>query len=142
MNVRFVALAALLLAGSATTQLQTRSVNVNGVTRSFLLYVPPSYSPTTPAPVVMNLHGWAGSSQSYMNYADLRPLANANGFLLAYPQALVGPSGVPEWDSAGPYAWGADEVGFMAALLDDLEANFSVNSDQCYICGFSSRQKY
>ena len=138
MNVRLAVLTALLLAVGAVAQQQFRTVNVGGVSRSYLLYVPPSYSQATPAPVVMNLHGWAGTSQGYMTYADMRPLADANGFLLAYPQALVGPSGVTEWDSAGPYAWGADEVGFMAALLDDLEANFSVNSDQCYICGFSS----
>ena len=138
MNARLATLAALLLAGGAVAQTQTRSVNVNGVTRTFLLYVPPSYSPATPAPVVLNLHGWAGTSQSYMNYADMRPQANADGVLLAYPQASVGPSGVTEWDSAGPYAWGGDEVAFMAALLDDLEANFSVNTDRCYICGFSS----
>jgi|GEM_PF-976230 len=138
MKIHLVTALALLCACLAPAQTQTRNVSVNGVARSYLLYVPPSYSPATPAPVVMNLHGWAGTSQSYMNYGDLRPQANADGFLLAYPQALVGPSGVTEWDSAGPYAWGADEVGFMEALLNDLEANFSVNTDRCYILGFSS----
>ena len=82
-------LSCALLASVCVAQQQFRTVNVGGVSRSYLLYVPPSYSQATPAPVVMNLHGWAGTSQGYMNYADMRPLANANGFLLAYPQALV-----------------------------------------------------
>lgn len=138
MHLRLTALAVLLLAFSASAQVQTRSVSVNGATRTFLLYVPPSYSAATPAPVVMNLHGWGDYAQSYMNYGDMRPQSDAAGFLLAYPQASIGPAGVPEWDSAGPYAWGGDEVAFMAALLDDLEATFSVDTNRCYICGFSS----
>ena len=113
MHLRLTALAVLLLVFSANAQVQTRSVSVNGATRTFLLYVPPSYSAATPAPVVMNLHGWGDYAQSYMNYGDMRPQSDAAGFLLAYPQASIGPAGVPEWDSAGPYAWGGDEVAFF-----------------------------
>ena len=62
---------------ASSQQLLTRTVDVQGVSRSYLLYVPASYSPVELAPLLFNFHGGDMTSQQMLQLADMRAQAEA-----------------------------------------------------------------
>ena len=134
------ALAALLaLAGTAgAQQLLTETIDVQGVNRLYVLYVPASYSAADPAPLMFNFHGGAMTAMEMLQLSDMRAQAEADGFLLVYPQGLPEPGGGPIWNSEGPYSNGTDEMAFIGAVIDELAVDYSVDERRVYACGYSN----
>ncbi|MBL6755249.1 MAG: prolyl oligopeptidase family serine peptidase [Planctomycetes bacterium] len=129
---------AALEAPAVAQQLLNRSINVQGVTRTYLVYVPSSYSAAEPAPLLFNFHGGDTTSQEMLQLSDMRDLAEADAFLLVYPQGLPEPGGGPIWNSEGPYSNGTDEMAFVGAVIDRMAADYSVDERRVYACGFSN----
>jgi polyhydroxybutyrate depolymerase len=61
------------------------TITVDAVEREFILYVPSSYTGNSSAPLVLSYHGLGGNAQAQMDDHDFRPLADAEGFLVAHP---------------------------------------------------------
>ncbi len=76
----------------------TLSLTVDGRSRSYVLHVPAGL--TLPLPFVIALHGNGDTAGNFLAYSQLGRAADANGFLLAVPQAISGsgPQGV-DWDA-------------------------------------------
>lgn len=108
----------------------------DGLTRSYILYVPASYTPGTPAPLVLNFHGYTSNAFEQMFYGDFRPIADTAGFLLVHPLGTLDATGTTYWNSG----WGGtvDDIGFTSALIDSLAAAYSVNLDRVYSTGMSN----
>src|SRR5262249_44155717 len=60
-----------------------RTPEHGGRQRSYVLHVPPR--PATPAPLVLAFHGGGGNGPGFQRYAGLDPLADRDGWLVAYP---------------------------------------------------------
>ena len=60
----------------------TESMVHDGEDREYLMYVPVSYDGTTSVPILFNFHGFGGSVEEFMEYADLRSVAETNTFIL------------------------------------------------------------
>ena len=140
---RYLALLALAAATGATPssaqQLLNRTVDVNGVTREYLLYVPASYDGNTAVPILFNFHGGSMTPNGMLQMADMRPLAEADSFLLVYPEGLPeSPGGPLIWNSEGPWSNGVDEMGFAEAMIDALATDYSVDQSRAYACGYSN----
>lgn len=132
-------LAALALATpSAGQQLINKTVDVDGVTREYLVYIPASFDGTEAVPVLFNFHGGSMTSYEMLSLADMRPLAEADSFILVYPQGLNEPGRGPIWNSEGPYDNGTDEMGFAEAMIDALHADYGVDQTRAYACGYSN----
>jgi phospholipase/carboxylesterase len=101
-------------------------------TRDALLYVPSSY-PTTPAPLVLSLHGAGGDAQGGLY--PLQTLADDGGFLL-----LSVPSRGRTWDAVLG-AFGPD-VAFLDQALDWTFARYTVDSEYVAVAGFSDGASY
>ncbi|MBI2281984.1 MAG: T9SS type A sorting domain-containing protein [Bacteroidetes bacterium] len=112
------------------------SIQHGGVQRSYILYVPASYSSTVAAPLVFNLHGYTGSAANIMFYGDLRPVADTAGFILVAPNGTVDASGYTYWNAN----WGGtvDDVDFINVLIDSLSATYNINQNRVYSTGFSN----
>ncbi len=125
---------------TAKTGLTRVSIVHDEMTREFLLYVPETYDGSTALPVVLNFHGFGGTSDYHMNTADMRDLAEAEGFILAYPQGSL-LNGDPHWNTAPPGGDNkstTDDFGFVEALLDGLENVYSVDTSRVYATGYSN----
>jgi len=75
----------------------------NGQLRSFLLHVPSASSAGAarePLPLVVCFHGWYGTSAGIEALSQLSAMADANRFLVAYPQGLS-ENFYPSWNAAG-----------------------------------------
>ena len=122
-------------------QLLQKSINVNGVARDYLVYLPASFDGTVSLPVMISYHGGSGSAQQWINYVDFRPLAEANNFIAVYPNGLPDP-GFPQggriWNSVGPYDNGNDDIGFTSAMIDKLYNDYAIDQSRVYACGYSN----
>jgi len=107
-----------------------------GIQRTYILYIPASYSAANPAPLVFNFHGYTSSASAQILYGEFRPIADTAGFLLVVPQGTIDGQGNTYWNSG----WGGavDDLGFTEALLDDLSATYNINQDRVYSTGMSN----
>ena len=66
-------------------------------------------------------------------------MADAGNFLVAYPNATVNPQiGLSQWNEGTMYPNGPDDVGFIDAMIDELEIGYHINSSRIYASGISS----
>ena len=120
----------------------TLTVDVDGVTRSYVLYVPASYVPGTAAPLLFNFHGYTSNATQQMGYGDFRPIADVEGFLIAHPQGLDLPGTAandPHWNVGGwTTASQSNDLGFTDAMIADISATYSIDAARIYSTGFSN----
>jgi polyhydroxybutyrate depolymerase len=115
----------------------SRSVRVAETTRPYLLHVPPSYDPQVPTPLVLALHPFATNGPMMARISGLGGKADEAGFLVAYPNG-TGKGPVLRWNvGVGPKDE-ADDVAYIAAVLDDLAAVANVDPKRVYATGFSN----
>jgi len=103
-----------------------------GLGRDGLLYVPDSYSPDTPAPLFVALHGAGGSGSSWASYPAR---AEARGMVLLAPDSRSG-----TWDLArgdfGP------DVEFLDRALRYTFQNCRIDPVRVALGGFSDGASY
>jgi len=127
-------------AGKLTQPLDaTWTVNVGGTNRTANVHVPASYDPQVPTPVVLNIHGRTGSAQGQANVSKAIATSNAAGFILVHPQSGTTPTSWNAGSCCDPASTtNLDDVGFIDALLDQLESKLCVDSDRVYSMGLSN----
>lgn len=113
-----------------------------GRERSYIVHVPKDVL-TSPWPVVINFHGGGSSAVGQQAYSRMDALADRAGFLVVYPN---GTGGVAEhlltWN-AGACCGSAlrnnvDDVGFVRAMIDDLETHAQIDRTRIYATGLSN----
>lgn len=116
-----------------------QTVNHYQIDRRFYLYVPNNYSANVPIPILFNFHGGGGDPISYMNYtSDMRGLAEANNFILIYPEAIADPNtGSISWIDKATNGAPRDETLFIESIINSVSSNYSVDLDRIYACGYS-----
>jgi polyhydroxybutyrate depolymerase len=134
--MRYFFLFLLLPIESFAQQTINETMIHDGLTRSYTIYVPASYSPGTPAPMVLNFHGYTSNAFEQMFYGDFRAIADTAGFLLVIPDGTLDATGTTYWNSG----WGGtvDDIGFTSALIDQIAASYSVNLNRVYSTGMSN----
>ncbi len=126
----------ILVAASSIASAQVSgTITHDGITRDHILYVPSGYVAGTPTPLVFVMHGFTQSASAIMNVTGFNDLAEQEGFLVAYPNGVNN-----GWNTNSPLPGGstADDVGYIGALLDSLQDQYSVDSTRVYACGFSA----
>jgi polyhydroxybutyrate depolymerase len=109
---------------------------VSGVTRTYALHVPTNFQKNSGA-LIIALHGSGGNGLSMEGTTGFSPLADQDGFAVAYPDGLVEASeGVPDWS----YFFNdfADDVDFIRALITELQADVAPDPKKIFVSGFSA----
>jgi polyhydroxybutyrate depolymerase len=114
------------------------TINVNGVNRSYILYVPSTYTAESSMPLVFNFHGLGSNAFEQMVYGDFRPLAEEHGFIIAHPNGTTF-LGFTHWNVGGFTAGSpADDVGFTEALLAEIQSDYNIDNNRIYATGMSN----
>jgi len=100
------------------------------------MYVPATYTPGTPVPLVLNLHGYGSNNTQQMSYANFKPIADTANFLILAPLGIADGNGTSHWNAN--WATGVDDIGFINALLDTISNSYTVNQDRIYSTGMSN----
>jgi polyhydroxybutyrate depolymerase len=129
---------------SATTTLEagntTRTIDVGGVERTFILHVPPSYDGSTRVALVFDFHGLGGSANNQLNRTGWDDVADEEGFIAVYPQGLPrAQDGNPAWNGGGCCTNGVgDDVGFVRAMVSSLQTEACIDARRVFASGCSN----
>jgi len=108
------------------------SFEFDGYERSFLVHVPTSAHAASKLPLLLVFHGLTRDGQHMMELSGFNALAEANNFIVVYPDGVSG-----TWDvKLGPVF--TDDVAFVEVLLSYLSARFPVDAQRVYATGFSA----
>lgn len=116
----------------------SRSIEVEGESREYLIHIPISYDSIQSVPLILNFHGWTMSASDQMYVSDMRALSDSEQFILVYPQ------GTKLWGSThwnvGSWTTGsqANDLDFIDALTDQLANNYNLDEERIYACGYSN----
>lgn len=109
-----------------------------GEERSYLLYVPESYDPSTPAPLVITIHGFAQWPAHQMRITHWNDLADEYGFIAVYPAGTGFPM---RWRIVGEAGKADDpqqDVTFISDLIARLETEYNIDPTRIYANGLSN----
>jgi len=131
-----LALAFGLPASARVTRDEPLRVVHDGKVRSVLLHVPAGL--TTPAPLVLMLHGVLGDAASSAAQTGWSRQADRDGFVVAYPQGYAN-----SWNAGtccgSAAAEDVDDVGFLVSAVGTIAAAVPlVDRSRVYLAGFSN----
>jgi len=115
------------------------TIRVDGRSRTYFLHVPQSYDGSEPVPVVLVLHGFLESGAGTARNTRFAELADREGFIVAFPNAVR-----RAWryqgdgERAPTFLRQVDDVAFVEAVLDRLQADYRVDTGRVYAAGFSA----
>lgn len=114
----------------------THSIAVGGTTRTYIVYRPADLPAS--APLVVMLHGGYGSASQAERSYHWDAEADAGHFLVAYPDGLD-----RAWNTGGgccgaPGRAGADDVGFITAMVSAISRALPVDASRVYATGISN----
>jgi polyhydroxybutyrate depolymerase len=129
--------AAQALSGcSATARVVPGEVKVNtkssGAARWYYRHVPPSYTGTTPIPIVLDLHGYAEGATIQRTMSELGPFGDTHGFVTITPQGSG--NAVALWNTD----LHSSDVKFIGDLLDEIERTLCVDQHRIFVTGLSN----
>jgi len=116
------------------------SIQVSGVERSYVLYVPANFQPGNSGLVVV-MHGMTGHAVGMDGWTQMDDKADQAGFAVAYPQSTVDYFGNTQWNYFFyPYWAGGppDDTGFLRQLIDTLQATVQPDPNRIYLTGHSA----
>ncbi len=143
--MQFLAILLMLLAGEPAALRpgdHSRSLEVDGRNRAYLVHVPPQYDPAAPMPMVLAFHGGGGNANNMVAFSGLNEKADQAGFIVVYPE---GSGRLPRMltFNAGNCCGKAaeskiDDVAFTRLVLDDLERIANVDRWRVFATGMSN----
>lgn len=115
------------------------SLDHDGETRTFWVYIPAGYDGSTPVPLVFGLHGGIGSGEQFARSSRMNDHANERGFIAVYPD---GTGSLQTWNAG--HCCGTsirndvDDVGYIRALVEELQARLNIDPARIYAMGMSN----
>ena len=139
-------LAVLILSCKKTSRelynndLNVRRIQHDGITREYTLYMPESYNGSTKVPLLFNFHGHGSKIKDLIIVADMRSVAEANNFILVYPQGSL-LNGFSHWNACPPGGdnkSNADDFGFVESMITEISSQYNVDMERIYAAGYSN----
>ena len=110
--------------------------------RPYALVVPESYDPDVSTPLVVLLHGYGATAALQNVYFRFTPDAQEHGYLLALPDGTPDAGDSQFWNATDACCKFGDErvddVAYLEAVLDDVEAQYNVDASRVYFVGHSN----
>lgn len=121
---------------------QRGSITWDGLKRTYLSHIPPSWNSTTRMPLVIVLHGAGGTGEGMVKLTRGRfnALADREGFVVVYPDGTrFSDSPKTRWNDGRDerYSQG-DDVGFLSALIAHLGQTLNIDQRRVYATGISN----
>jgi polyhydroxybutyrate depolymerase len=113
------------------------TINVGARERSYLLITPQEITDEERLPVVVVLHGLGVNAQAMSRTAAWRQAVESERFIAVFPRGEA-----DSWNM-GPCCppanlMGVDDIGFLDAVVAEMNARADVASERMYLTGFSN----
>ncbi|MGZ9013630.1 MAG: alpha/beta hydrolase family esterase [Burkholderiales bacterium] len=111
--------------------------------RTYFVHVPPQAAQGRPLPAVVNFHGGGSNAEVLRTYTRMDRAADRDGYIAVYPNGSSGwGNRFLTWNAGnccGPAAsLQVDDVGFVHAMLDDLQQRVALDKTRVYVTGLSN----
>ena len=118
----------------------TATMEHGGVTRSWIVHLPPGFSPQQRHPLVLALHPSFSSGASFQASSGWDAVADLRGLVIAYPDGgnAAGSGSTFSWNSWEFDGQAPDDAGFLSAMIDRMHADFGTDPCRAYMTGFSN----
>ncbi len=112
-------------AAAAKDDITKELITSKGKTRAYYLYVPSTIKPSSPAPLIVMLHGSGRVGMSLVE--KWKDLAKQEGIIIAGP------------DSSDTRVWGMPQDGpdYLRDLVEELKTKYPINPRRVYLFGHS-----
>jgi poly(3-hydroxybutyrate) depolymerase len=104
----------------------TDSFKVAGVMRYYSLHAPSGLGSNPP--LVFNVHGYNIDGPLMQAITQMDKVADRDKFIIVYPSALN-----KSWNMTT----GGDDLTFIVAIIDTIDARYHINRNRVYVTGFS-----
>lgn len=137
----FVALTMLgiLAQGNDPGTMESRTFPYGGIDRTYAVYVPSAYDSETQTPLLIALHPSGSRAVDMAAITGFNTLAERENFIVLYPEGPYGywdyGAGLESWEGITPLL---DDPGFISALLEAVEEEFTLDSTRLYAVGYSN----
>jgi polyhydroxybutyrate depolymerase len=117
---------------------------VNGAdSRDVIVHLPPGYDGSADLPLVIVLHGGAGSAAHIQRHSQMDADADNYGFVVAYPDGSGRlQNGAFTWNAGHCCGYAletnSDDVGILNALIDAMLSHYTIDPARVYIAGISN----
>ncbi len=106
-------------------------LNVDGIDRNVLFYIPTGHNNSAQSPMTFNLHGTTGNPEDHSSWIGIEALADQHGYILA---SILGDNN--EWntpqDDSKPH-----DVHFASAIIKHATDNFCLDTNRIFSTGYS-----
>lgn len=132
---------------AAAPPMQLRTLQSGGMDRYYRVHEPVGYDGISPLPLVLAFHGGGGNAVQFADQTEMYLTADANDFLLVYPEGtgvLGGPPfyAIETWNAGNCCGWAqqhaVDDVQFSRDMVAALAAEWNVDLDHVYATGHSN----
>jgi poly(3-hydroxybutyrate) depolymerase len=115
-----------------------KTIDVNGVTREYIITLPDNYDPSHPYKLIFAWHGLTGTMQQiagngFWGYYGLQNLADDSTIFMAG-------QGLPATEGGTDYAWpntDGRDIAYTQAVLAWIEENYCVDTQRIFSVGMS-----
>ena len=120
--------------------IEDQTISVNGVERSYDVFLPSEHDIMEDLPVIINLHGTTGTKSLERFLTEFEPIAEDNKIVMVWPQGSVLPT-----CNIGPQTrWNGNlfdtpnDIEFISDLIDQTIEDYNVDSERIYVMGRSN----
>ena len=119
-------LSVLSVSSPAKDDITKELIKSQGKERAYYLYVPPTVSASSPAPLIVTLHGSGRNGNTLVE--KWKDYAKKEGIILAGP------------DASNSQGWAAPQDGpdFLRDLVEELKKKYPINPRRVYLFGHSA----
>ena len=111
----------------------------DGIEHEFVMYLPEG-GEASQSPLVLMLHGYGQTADSFRMAVGFEKEANAAGYTVVYVTGAQSSS-----DATAALGWNSgigdsenDDVGFLSALAEYIQTEYGTDKDRTYAVGFSN----
>jgi len=111
-------------------------LSIDGVNRTYHLFIPDHFDPNKKLPLVIVLHGGGGTGQNMIRFTHFNDLAEEDTFLVVYPDGVH-----HEWNDhrvGDKLQHEQDDVKFISILIDEIVADHHADAKRVFVTGISN----
>ena len=121
------------------TGMQKCDLKHDGLDRYYFIYKPDNLNTNVSVPVLFALHGYGSSALSHLTYTNYFSLADANNFIVIYPQGTTTDTLSSHWNVGG---WTSKstrkDIEFIDTVIDLIKDKIQIDQTRIYSSGMSN----
>jgi polyhydroxybutyrate depolymerase len=120
-------------------------LSIGGNSRTVIVHVPKGYTGNDRVALVLNMHGTGSTAAEQEGFSGMDATSDADGFVVAYPQALIPDGSGFDWNVPGQPLFGGrpvpanapNDVEFLTQLVGALSHRYCIDRSDVFATGFS-----